>query len=87
MNYYALVDDVKNHNSYGTDYSFSFVDPKHKELRLELNIRELGEQWALDYDIYDCTAEDYTHLGGYYESEIPTYSPWRTISRTTFSEL
>ena len=73
VNYNALVDDVKNHNSYGTDYAFSFVDPKHKELQLELNIRELGEQWALDYDIYDCTAEDYTHLGGYYESEIPTY--------------
>ncbi|MBP1550478.1 MAG: hypothetical protein J6A05_10800, partial [Oscillospiraceae bacterium] len=38
------------------------------------NIRELGDEWALDYDIYDNETEEYTHCGGYYESaEFPSF--------------
>lgn len=65
--YDELVSNVKNHIS-GTDYAFLFVDKELYNYQLELNIRELGDEWALDYDIYDNEAEEYIHCGGYYES-------------------
>lgn len=71
--YDELVSNVKNHIS-GNDYAFLFVDKELYNYQLELNIRELGDEWALDYDIYDNEAEEYTHCGGYYESaEFPSF--------------
>ncbi len=71
--YDELVSNVKNHIS-GTDYAFLFVDKELYNYQLELNIRELGDEWALDYDIYDNEAEECTHCGGYYESaDFPSF--------------
>ncbi len=71
--YDELVSNVKNHIS-GSDYAFLFVDKKYNNYQLELNIRELGNEWALDYDIYDNDTEEYIHCGGYYgNAEFPSF--------------